>query len=791
MTVASAISRVSYAGNGSTTAFSVPYYFLENGHLQVILSVSGVNTVQTITTNYTVTGAGNPAGGTVTMLVAPAAGTQLTIVRDVPATQETDYTANDPFPAESHERALDKLTMLVQENDVRIARAVRGPVTDSDAINMILPAAVDRADGILQFDTNGAVDVVSTDQFIAGLSGAIIGANYVTVSAVGNGSTTAFTVSPAPGAKGNIQIYLDGVYQNKATFSLSGTTVTFTEAPPLNSQIEFVIGDALLSTAGNATGIDFTQQGTGAITRTVANKLYESVSVKDFGATGDGVTDDTVAIQAALTSLSGGGQLIFPSGTYLVSGQLTIAGSDLIVSGNGDATIKLKNGNYSGLANLYMFFGAEDMDNIHFDNLIFDGNRANVTASTGSNAIVWLYRTRYSSITNCIVKNPYGGGSNVNAPFCFIDSSFDNICNDNTIYADTLDPSFGACGGIFMQGGNSIASNNIIRNMNDVVIVANGPGSFNFVFSNNFIQSCRGGGIVAENGANQVTISGNTISNLDGYGIAALWLGTPGANSTNVAVVGNTINYTIAVPTSVINGIAMLTADYYTVSGNTIGGIGTSNVNNAGIVARKTYGSITGNTIISPPRAILIDGGATNMNVSGNTIQAATNGIVLDGTIDNIQISDNHIVGVVQGIARTGGATVTDLVLTNNFIDASSKEYAIGNTNVITLKVLNSTKDVFMGTFSLAAPTTVTAGSSANVNLDIGSVTYAGGPFNTTANVSWVDANVEEGQIICSFDSWASAGVTAVITCHNMSGGDIDVQDFNWVAYGKIANYQK
>lgn len=323
MTVASAISRVSYAGNGSTTAFSVPYYFLENSHLQVILSVGGVDTVQTITTNYTVTGAGNQAGGTVTMTVAPAMGTQLTILRDVPATQETDYTANDPFPAESHERALDKLTMLVQENDVRAARAVRGPVTDSESINMILPAAADRADGILQFDTNGAANVVSTDQFIAGLANSVIGANYVTVSATGNGVTTAFTVSPAPGAKGNIQIYIDGVYQNKATFSLSGTTVTFTEAPPFNSQIEFVIGSSIGSTSGNATGIDFTQQGTGAVSRTVANKFYEMVSVKDFGAVGDGVTDDTAAIQAALNaslSVNFGDS----SNNYLITSPLTM-----------------------------------------------------------------------------------------------------------------------------------------------------------------------------------------------------------------------------------------------------------------------------------------------------------------------------------------------------------------------------------------------------------------------------------------------------------------------------------
>ena len=59
MTVSSDLNRISYTGNGTTTVFPVNYYFLEDSHLQVILiTAAGVETIQTLTTNYTVTGAG-------------------------------------------------------------------------------------------------------------------------------------------------------------------------------------------------------------------------------------------------------------------------------------------------------------------------------------------------------------------------------------------------------------------------------------------------------------------------------------------------------------------------------------------------------------------------------------------------------------------------------------------------------------------------------------------------------------------------------------------------------------
>jgi len=160
MTVSSSVNKVIYSGNSATVLFPVNYYFLENSHLKVILrSSAGVETVQALTTNYTVTGAGNPAGGSITMLVAPATGTTLTIVRNVPATQETDYLANDPFPAESHERALDKLTMLTQENEEIGSRSIQIPQTDPVTTNIIVPKISDRASRLLGFGSNGSVAV--------------------------------------------------------------------------------------------------------------------------------------------------------------------------------------------------------------------------------------------------------------------------------------------------------------------------------------------------------------------------------------------------------------------------------------------------------------------------------------------------------------------------------------------------------------------------------------------------------------------------------------------------------
>jgi hypothetical protein len=87
----------------------------------------------------------------------------------------------------------------------------------------------------------------------------------------------------------------------------------------------------------------FLQDGTDAKPRTVLSKLKDVVSVKDFGAVGDGVADDTAAIQAALDS--GAAEVIIPSGTYSVTGLEIKNGSSLrTLRGSGFPVIRLVTG---------------------------------------------------------------------------------------------------------------------------------------------------------------------------------------------------------------------------------------------------------------------------------------------------------------------------------------------------------------------------------------------------------------------------------------------------------------
>ena len=140
MTVSSTTNKVSYSGNGVTVTFPYTFKIFADGDLTVTLrSSAGVETTKALTTHFTVTGAGDEAGGNVVMLTAPATGETLVIKRELDLTQETDYVDNDPFPAESHEEALDRLTMIEQQQQEIIDRAFTYPVSYAGSASKEMP----------------------------------------------------------------------------------------------------------------------------------------------------------------------------------------------------------------------------------------------------------------------------------------------------------------------------------------------------------------------------------------------------------------------------------------------------------------------------------------------------------------------------------------------------------------------------------------------------------------------------------------------------------------------------
>jgi hypothetical protein len=160
MTVSSSTNRVSYAGNGSTTVFPYTYKIFDQDDLTVILrAANGTETVQTITSQYTVSGVGNAGGGNVTMLTAPASGATLVILREQDLIQELDIVPNDPFPADSLEGALDKLTFMVQQHEETLDRTIKASRTNTIAGAEFTVAAADRANKVFAFDGSGNLSI--------------------------------------------------------------------------------------------------------------------------------------------------------------------------------------------------------------------------------------------------------------------------------------------------------------------------------------------------------------------------------------------------------------------------------------------------------------------------------------------------------------------------------------------------------------------------------------------------------------------------------------------------------
>ena len=178
-----------------------------------------------------------------------------------------------------------------------------------------------------------------------GFDPAAVSASVVKNDFIGDGVEVNFVLSASPSTILATNVFINGVYQEKDSYALAGNTIIFSIAPPLSSSIEILTNETGVINSGNANDISYTLTAPGATLQSVQTKLEQYISVKDFGAVGDGVANDTAAIQAAIDALPSGGTLYLPEGTYKVDTLLfpdDLAAINFIGAGM-DATILLMN----------------------------------------------------------------------------------------------------------------------------------------------------------------------------------------------------------------------------------------------------------------------------------------------------------------------------------------------------------------------------------------------------------------------------------------------------------------
>ena len=267
MSVSTTTTSISYSAG--TTVCPIPFPFMN--HTDLVVVVNGVTKV--INSDYTVAGGGDSTG-TVTLLVA-ATGTGVVISRITPLTQPTDFRSQGQFFPKLHEMALDRLTMMVQEEPAaRIA---------GDAAEEARAIAAEQAETAARV----AADAANAAAIVAESSARSSGDSAETARAIA--AEQAIVASGQPAA-------------------LSGTSYV---------------------------------QGPGTVARTLDAWMSDRVNVKNFGAVGNNVADDTLAIQAAIDyALQYGVQAVYlPAGTYKVTNTIHlgygIGFANVIMEGDG------------------------------------------------------------------------------------------------------------------------------------------------------------------------------------------------------------------------------------------------------------------------------------------------------------------------------------------------------------------------------------------------------------------------------------------------------------------------
>ena len=511
-----------------------------------------------------------------------------------------------------------------------------------------------------------------------------------------------------------------------------------------NNVLVYTVADATslsnlatqLASSSGSSLVGYNQGGTGAVTRTVQARLRDYVSVKDFGAVGDGVTDDTVAIQAALAA-GAGGTVFFPEGTYIVDGSLLQMQDGTTVIGYG-ATLKLAAGTYASTryflgtgTGITYSSGAGRTVDVTVLGIKIDGNISNVTVTGSASCYgINMYQVDGATIRDVTIKNlPGTTGNGYGLAFSYSnDVIADNVAVNRTdrqnlivwetqnariVNCSLKDSYFREC--ILVSSNNpvsyqvsyaTIASCRMGNNLNPTtethVVRFSGIGSGSvenckITGSTDALAQVRG--IYVVNGASQrVTTSNNRIS--DCY--TAVFVDTSAA-SKDVIISGNDIydcvdgiriNATID-NISVANNFVSVSgrplyvnaAFYQSIVGNSFsGGSDASSIINsasagagATVVSGNLWESSTAASyavLISATGVVPVVAGNTAANCTANVIRSVPNSIFVantGGTVDGVATSGVIVKRSTTGNRPTLGSTDIGVQFLDTTLAAAGK----------------------------------------------------------------------------------------------------------------------
>lgn len=289
MTISSIINKVQYACNGITTVFAFNYKFFVKSDLvvtKILISTGVESSPLVLDTDYTISGTLTnnvyEAGANVTMLVAPSALYKLQVRRVVPETQATDYTTSDPFDPNTLEQALDKLTIVDQQQQEEINRSIKfaaasttvgvtvaepdegyGLVWDSDGNlrNTTAPLADLEGDAEIVADNIASVNAVAADLTGDDDIGTVVDnlTNIDIVAGISANVTTVAGISASVTAVAGNATNINAVNANSTNINtVAGINANVTTVAGISANVTTVAGISanVTSVAGNSTNIN-------------------------------------------------------------------------------------------------------------------------------------------------------------------------------------------------------------------------------------------------------------------------------------------------------------------------------------------------------------------------------------------------------------------------------------------------------------------------------------------------------------------------------------------------------